>query len=930
MPNILRVRYAGDPPREVEFLDSLGLDLRPERFALLAASQTLDRDWARAFAAAPDRVPAAQRTTDGPVFLFASVLQHLIPTGLLSRTEERVTLQRAAREVAGDEEMARVLRKDILAWASALALVDAHGFDLSRELPQPFRDALAHPQVNEVLRRLQARVRELRAATGRESFEAAARAFLQSRYRPPPVVVLDGFTQFAPLVEQFLAVCQTAGTTLVFVHPYRAAQAHGFAVMDRPYSRFQGRERVEDRPTPCAAPGELRHLQQHLFADAPAPPPAADGSVTIEEYGHLHQEAATCIRRIQGYLQAGVRPSDIAVVVRNAYEFQPVLQEEADRQRLVDSDGRRVPLTARPRLLLLTPLGRFVLALYQVWEGGALNLAPDQFETVIASGWLGGHLQQTTDQFAAVRGQVFARCRTRAEWDAGLRTLDAVRRALPDDSRLPAAAVREGTVPLWRWAVDQVERLCRRLFAVPSQSIGRHIRILLDELSRLTPDVMRQAEREVLGRLREALEQAAGSASLPLNTAEFGDILASLAREQDWDADEEAGKVWCTIPPAVDGYGKRVVFYLGVDDRRVPQPYADPWPFVMPALDEHQATERYLFLAVIRSAREALHLSCARAEEGVPLRPSVYLEEAAAALGRPITVPGAAIDAQPVAAAAPAPPPTVARRDRYTLGELAHFGLCPYRYKLEGIALTGRVYRTAADAFQLVPLAQGVWIDRLLTTLEGRRTVCRGETAVREVIDAALGETAASVQAMFPALRDVHWRTAERYARASLNYEVVRHARDDRYPVGFHAADSSSVYVADGDRVVTVVAPVGHEVRVGKFRWPVLAPLFQQEWLHPGREPRGQVAELTPLAGVPVFATLYHAALWWKRATRTAYFAGLTAGQDTEFARKQAADAEEVRIRVRLWLPVIESGRYPKNPGDHCAQCPVRGECLGK
>ena len=47
-------------------------------------------------------------------------------------------------------------------------------------------------------------------------------------------------------------------------------------------------------------------------------------------------------------------------------------------------------------------------------------------------------------------------------------------------------------------------------------------------------------------------------------------MLAGLAREYaeglKEEAMEEAGTIWCITPPGVDGYGKRIVFYLGVDD----------------------------------------------------------------------------------------------------------------------------------------------------------------------------------------------------------------------------------------------------------------------------------------------------------------------------------------------------------------------------
>ena len=69
-----------------------------------------------------------------------------------------------------------------------------------------------------------------------------------------------------------------------------------------------------------------------------------------------------------------------------------------------------------PRLLLLTPLGRFALALYELNRPGKLEITPDRFETMIASGWLGAAVQQTLHNLVAVRPQVFDHCETAADW----------------------------------------------------------------------------------------------------------------------------------------------------------------------------------------------------------------------------------------------------------------------------------------------------------------------------------------------------------------------------------------------------------------------------------------------------------------------------------------------------------------------------------
>jgi hypothetical protein len=256
-PDVIHVRYSGDPCRSLRFLDGLGLDLRPNRYALLVASATLEREWVRLFRDAPDRAPSRQRVgEEGFVFLFHRVLRAVLNTPLLSRTEERVTLQRAAQAVAEDDGMARVLRQDGFAWSEALAEVDALGLDLSAPLPATYADAPVHPRVGQLLQRLQAEAQRVRAEWGRPAFEAAARRFLQRGYRPTPVVVLEGFTHIDPLLELLLARCGASGSTVVFLHGYRPDQSHGFAVMDRVYAPFRDRERVVDVATVFGAVGD--------------------------------------------------------------------------------------------------------------------------------------------------------------------------------------------------------------------------------------------------------------------------------------------------------------------------------------------------------------------------------------------------------------------------------------------------------------------------------------------------------------------------------------------------------------------------------------------------------------------------------------------------------------------------------------------------
>jgi hypothetical protein len=931
MPGVVLARYGGDPPRSLAVLDDLGIDRAPASFSVFVASQTLERVWRDLFRGREHLAPASQAGHDGTLhFLFHKAIRHFLDRAILTRTEERITLQRAAEAVAADADMARQLRHDVHSWRDALAEVAARGIDLATGLPPELQSSLVHPAVGRLLCVLQAKYRELQRDGNAHAFEEAAADFLSHRYRPTPHVLLEGFTHFAPLHLLLLDACARHGATVYLLYPERDEQAAGFAVMARTYGAFPGPlSRV--LPTSWAASGgDLVVLQRSLFSSAPAAPPPGDGSVTAEAYSHRHQEVAACIRRIQQYLRAGYKTHDMAVVMRDSYEFQALLQEEAELQKLVDADGEPVVLSIPPRFLLLTPLGRFALALYDVWRGGSLRMAPEEFESILASGWLGSHVQATTDQFTAVQGQIFARCRTRQEWEEGLQRLRDLRATLPPGSRFPAALPTDDHIRLWGEAIGQVENLCRKLFSGRDRSIGEHIRALLNELSRLAPEVMREKEREILLRIREALLQVAESTSLPMSAAEFGEVLNGLvqeyAQEPGEEEDEKPNQIWCITPPGVDGYEKKIIFYLGVDNRRVPKRYAEPWPFYAHTIDQHQETERYLFLAVVRAAREHIHLSYAQADDRDVYRPSPYLEQSAAVLGQPIAVPSPPALSPGAEPPAGATPPLQARRPRYTIAEIAHFGLCPFRYKLETLDAGARTYRDATDAFQLGPLAQALWLNLACVRLAASGEESNGAAAVRDMLLRALEAAKPAAQNAFAGMRDLEWFTVERYARRDLASAAKGL---DGHPVRVVAATPASYVIPDGDRTVQVEVPVRHAFHKGVFRYPFFGDLMREEWLLPGCVPEDGQAAFAQADGVRVFASLYHAVQWWRQASSTAFFYAATRNQHNEFADLKQQDYARVQQEIRDWLLLIEAGHYPKNPGDHCHYCPVRGECLG-
>ncbi|MFN8515607.1 MAG: hypothetical protein U0232_21630 [Thermomicrobiales bacterium] len=743
MGSVRTLCYTGAPLEPRSLLAELGLI--GQEYTLIVATTAQERQRA-------ELAPPHQLADDQPQLVFHKVLRHLMTEHPLTRAEERIALQRAIRRAAADPMLSRLLRQDVFAWRDALADLAEQGADFARGISEQWRNRLLNPGIGDVLAALQREYRAEQAAHGRRPFEDAARDFLDLTYRPTAHVIVEGFTFLTTLQRHFIDVCRARNAIVHLVYARNDAQGEGFAIMRRTYASYAvGATRAVQ--TSPAGSGSLATLQGVLFADAATPVPIADDRVVLAAFTHRHQEVAACIARVRALLEQGADPRDIAIVVRDVAAAQPLLEEEARLQQLP------VTLSIPPRLLLLTPLGRFVLTLYEIRREGALRMGAEAFEAIVASGWLGALLQTTVDQFDAVKAQFFARCLSEADWRRTLGDLRTLRRALPTNSRHAAASVEERSIDLWERALQQVRTLCDRLFASGTHSIGGHVERLLDELSRLVPEQLFADERQIVERIRESLEQLRVQTSLPMSPDEFGDVLNSLVREYDRPADEEEplpdipGRVWVTTPEGIDGYTKRHVLFIGVDDRRVPRGYAEPWPFWEDRFEEHQDQERYLSLAVVRAAQESLYLSYAQLDQDRACGPSPYLQETAARLGLRIAPPPAPA-ALPAGAVGQRASLAQARRGAYSLAEIAHFSLCPFRYKMEGLDRRARQYR---QRFQIRPLAQGRWLGLIMQHLAETGLWARGRDEVLAMLQDVRGATEEQARAAFPGLRDVEW-----------------------------------------------------------------------------------------------------------------------------------------------------------------------------
>lgn len=901
--------FGGAPPSDDLLCRTLRLG---DDYVYVTATTALER--LRHGLTPPDQVAA-----DGPQLVFHKALRHLMGAPLLTRTEERVTLLRAAREVAGAQPVQEAqIRRDVVAWQEALAELDERGIDPTANLAEAV-DELVLPRVGGLLAALHD-CRRRYAARGRMPFELTARKFLAGPFlQQRRVVVMEGFTFLRPLQEYFARRCLEQGADVILLYPWQSDQARGFAVMQRTYSGLlPSAERAPIETSLAATSGTALHtLQTQLFNNRESAQAPVDDTVTLELYGHRHSEVAACVRRIQQYLQDGTRPDQVAVVVRDP-ALESLLQEEAART------NPPLLLSTPPRLLLLTPVGRFALTLYEVWSDGEFDLRPEAFLSLLNSGWLGAEAQDAADPLEALSVQFFAQCQTRADWEAAFQSVRSVRDSLRrgGQSRIPAGGLPDRVLQVWKRTLDQVWVVCERLFAAPQQSIGEHVRWLLDTLNRLAPEELFRREQAVVERIQEALTEASESASMPVSPREFGDVLVALAREYERAADERdvpPDRVWVTTPEGIDNSPREIVLFLGVDNQRVPRALAPSWPFDRIDVEAHAERERYLFLGVVRAASRRLHLSLARHEQDREFAPSPYMLAAARVLGRPVDPIRQSVTT--ASSVQPGEPPVVAaRRREYTLAEIAQFALCPFRYKLERLDRRARHYR---DSLQVPRLAVAVWTHMAVDHLQKLGTMSKpGKAARLALLTTGLDAVRDRVRGWFPGLRDGDWATVEAYTRTELESQAdFKHGFSLRVVRG----QEGQYTLTDEDRITAITVPVPLAIENFKVPSPYLGAIMRAEWLAPGRKHSGP--KVTMVEGLPLFAELYDTVQWWARATRAAYrhTISLSSPNPQNGAEEYAALTGE----LAQWVARIEAGKFPKHPGSHCLNCPVRGECLG-
>jgi hypothetical protein len=401
-------RYESGPPQTSTLIDALGL--RPERYhyVVATAAQQRFRNGQN-----PTRVQPKDQGRPGDCDLvFHRMLRHWLEARrepLMTRAEERILVQRGARRAVAhvpERDRLHAVRQiwhDATLWAQALAELASRGVDLNAtEEGDPdaslraieAREILASDELAEVLAGLQVGFKTGEEEAAGPSFEVAARRLLDRGWRPAvPAVVMEGFTFLTPLQRRFIEVCEPY-TKLHLVFPYREHQRNAFDIMGRTYKSWWGKdgpigigeEVTRERST-------LSQMQEVLFSSDVSCgrdiqcAVSRDGALTVDRYRHRDEELRAVVDRIRRYRSNDEwGPKKITIVTPDLEETRLLLQEQAE------AEGHELGIPPPTRMLLLTPPGRFVLALYDTWVepaeagDGRLALTADRFEEILASG----------------------------------------------------------------------------------------------------------------------------------------------------------------------------------------------------------------------------------------------------------------------------------------------------------------------------------------------------------------------------------------------------------------------------------------------------------------------------------------------------------------------------------------------------------------
>ena len=213
---------------------------------------------------------------------------------------------------------------------------------------------------------VQAGFRQQLYLQGEVIFEAAAREFLQNGdFQPPPLVVMEGFTRLTPLQQLFVDRClNLPGCTIWFIRPYRVIQSEGFEAVEHTYRNYSLPHReIRESLRRLREPIALVALQRSLFSEEVVRGEREANSVVIEAYPTRQREVTACVQHLKRHLDVN-HELQVAIVTRDPLKYRTLLREEAALLDKAFAERFDIP----PTHLLLTPVGRFVLSLYDSWQ----------------------------------------------------------------------------------------------------------------------------------------------------------------------------------------------------------------------------------------------------------------------------------------------------------------------------------------------------------------------------------------------------------------------------------------------------------------------------------------------------------------------------------------------------------------------------------
>ncbi|MBN9653274.1 hypothetical protein J0K78_03270 [Halobacillus sp. GSS1] len=884
--------------------------------------------------------------------LFDNVLkgwiQEAYPGKLAGALEERTFLLRAIGEVASNEKERQLMRKDYSSILKALKELEEKKIRLTYGIPHQLQDELLDPLLGSLLPSIQKQFYHELKSEGKFMYEQLALYFINNtfihKFGKEIKVVMEGFTFLKPLQQELIDVCLKNNINISLIVPFNDNQK-GFDIIKRTYSCIPGLDVKwisSDDNNPISTYKDLRYLQKEIFKKVSTPYAHKTENIFIKQYMNRDYELFDILKQIEELIKEGYSPTDIAIVFRRRNEFIYRLSDLLELHP-IQYKGENISLPVSPRMLLLTPVGRFILTLYDIWEDNELKIDADQLETLLGSGWLGAKKQSLTPKFRAVKYQVFSNCSTKGEWIGEINSLYKFCRTNTLSDRISIKTLDNRVLDAWKEVIELLEKICSKLFDAGSGSIGEHIERLRDQLFEVIPKDLRRTERAILDKIMEVFEELEEEYSIDLDTEEFSEILHALVSnkdendEGDEDGEDSEGESELKVysPETIDNIHKPVVIFASVDNQHVPSQYMEGWPFYKDERNEHLEKERYMFLTAIRAAQDRLIFSYSLQDSDRSYQPSAYVRLVAENLNVHITKfeTKDIVDMESAPHIPTFPEPNSADRRTYELSELAHYGLCPARYRLELLHPEARSYRME---WQLQYVAQSEWVNQVLQKMLNERESIpyvkkednkeEKKEELKKYFLESINSVEENVRKMFSALSPTTWHGIKNQVNSGLiNYHYSKRWMWLNDVLG-ESQETIEVYDEKEDEVIDIKFTIPYFWKTYKFDVPILDHELNKEWLLPADS--NSSTDLTTVNGVQHFSSLKEAVSWW-RNTIVGFFYENKGSESRSYNKKAQSIYRNSPDLILEWISAIQSNKFSKNPGDHCKKCPVRLECLG-